>query len=568
MRSLSAGQLAILAGTVKAGSWVFDVADTASATHYWSTKNVTCGGQAYTFKIINFSGITLARPRTESGIMPPSELTFSIINTSNLYEPSDFENCYVTLHLFMGNGTDAEVEIRAWKFLVKKVEGSYQQLDFTCEDFFAQYVEGDYPGAQYTMESVDPSWLAADAAWLAADMAWSVGATGSAATFGIKTRDIFPSVDGDIDDDCCLPLPFGTCYVPIRSVYIPSSRFYVLGPTISNGASVTYDVLASRTPREYSTKVEYLKASYSFTQYTKVSADGYSFLTVQPMVAGGPAVGVYANGDNWYDVPMEFTRSDTAIMTNPSDIIKYVLQDMGVAAADIDATSFASAASTYYGWGLKYNGAFWHVITREKALTLLLSMCHATINVGTALELSILDSRSKKTITEADIIRSGETGAGTFKQSMYTRTLSQCGNVSYSPTGDAQDIGLNLLVSAENAKEHIDPEVFEMPFVQDVTLAERIAGLYLQRKLLKKSEERMSVKSTCLALDPGDFITISGNNYGGTHDVIVDSIAIKKDLSCDLICSGYSGAIGNYPFLAMRASDSVRVTESKSITRV
>ena len=154
--------------------------------------------------------------------------------------------------------------------------------------------------------------------------------------------------------------------------------------------------------------------------------------------------------------------------------------------------------------------------------------------------------RTQKTITGADILRGGETGIGTYRYSVFTRTLATCGNVLYSPTDDAQDIGVNALIAAKTDKMHIDSEPFNMPFVADATIAGKIAKLYFQRKLLTKSEERMTVKATCVALDPGDFITVSGDNYGGEHPVIVDSMTIRKDCSIDLTCTGYTDTIDNY----------------------
>lgn len=573
MLSLTAGQQAVVDSPVKSVSWLFDVVDKNLVSYRWSTKlAVDTGysgvlteigsdgvyadpavdgvltGMTYAFKIVNFSGVSLSRPRTESGIMPPSELTFSVINKDNVYNADDFDDGYVTLSLHVGDVTGAETKIRSWKFLIKKVDSAYQQLDFTCEDFFQQYIEGDYPGAQYVLEDLNSAWEAGTV-W-EAGTAWGASATGALITFGVKVRDIFPSADGDIDDDVCLPLPFGTCYVPIRSAYIVADRYYVLGPTIANGAAVTYTISEVRTPRDYSVKVAYTSASYTFTQSTKVNADGYTFRVFQPMIAGtnppGFTNGVFPDGDHFFDVPTKFTRSDTAAVTNPADVIEYVLKDMGVASADIDATSFAAAHATFATWGLAFNGAFWRVAPREKVLSLLLSMCHSTLIVGETLELHVLDSASKKTLTSADIIRGGDTGAGSFQHSVFTRMLADCGNVLYSPTDDAQDIGLSVLVAAKIAKSHIDSDVFSMPMVQDATIAGKVAGLYLQRKLLKKSEERFSAKGTCLAVQPSDFLTLSGSNYGGTHLVIVDSMKIGKDLAIDFVCTGFSDTIDNY----------------------
>jgi len=544
MRSFDATQLAVVAHDVKSVSWLFDVGDVTAVTHYWSTKAVTAGGHAYTFKVVDFSGVSLSRPKTESGIIPPSELSFTLINKDNVYAPSDFENCSVTLRLYIGNGTDAEVSIRAWKFLVKRVDSAYQTLQFTCEDFFSGYLDGNYPGVQYLQESIEPAWdtgISWDTGW-----DWASGAEGTALSYGIKVKDIFPGTEGDIDDDCCIPLPFGTCYIPVRSAYITDDRFYVLGPTVVDGVAVTYTITACRTPREYSAKTEYTEPANTFTQYTKQSVTGYSFRTYQAIIPAGGSNAVFENGDQYYDLPTEFSRSDTSTVTNPADVVEYLLTDIGVASGDIDSTTFASAHTTYDTWTLEFAGAFWETCTREEALLKLLSMCHATLIIGETIEMRIMTSASQKTVTSADIICDGSTGPGSFSQSMFTRSTYDCGNLLYSPTGDSQDLLLSSLVSATNGRTNIDSDTFEAPFISDATIAGNLAKLWYQRKLFKKAEERFSGKATLIGLDPGDFITITGNDYGGSHVAIVDSMKINKDVSIEFVCTTFSDTIQDY----------------------
>jgi hypothetical protein len=376
---------------------------------------------------------------------------------------------------------------------------------------------------------------------------WYAGGGGKTITNGLKVRDIFPSTDGDINDDCCVPMPFGTCYIPIRSAYITDDRYYVLGQTVSRDAYITYTISNVRTPRDYSTKTEWPEESPSiFPQYTKTSDDGHRFRVFQALIAEGDVNGVFPNGDHFYDMPTNFSRSDTVSITNPSDVIKWVLIDIGLDESIIDTTTFTSAGSTFTSWGLEFNGAVWEVITREKILTHLLSMCNSTIIPTEKVELHVLSSTSQKTITSADITKDSEVGIGSFRHSKLDRTLNDCGNVSYSPASDSQDIGVNALVQAKDSQKNIDPEIIEMPFISDATIAKKLAKLYYQRKLLKKAEESMTVKSPFLILQPSDFVTIQGTNYGGEHDAMIDSITIRKDLSVDLKCITFKDTIENY----------------------
>lgn len=566
MLNLTASQQAIVDSPLKTVSWLFNVTDKNLNTYYWSTKYVsplglgviwasginwdtgidwTDGGDGsgYDFKITNFQGVRISRPKTETGIMPPSELTFSVPNKDSVLNPDDFEGGYVKLILMVGDTIAEDSQIGIWKFLIKKVTVAYQLLDFTCEDFFQQYLQGDYPRSQYKISGDAVAW-ASGVGW-ASGIVWTDGTSYSGETYGVKVHDIFPNTSGvgNLSDFVCLPLPFGTCYVPIRPAYIDTDWFYVLGPTTANGVAITYSIAKVRSPRDYSAKAEYAS---TFTQSTKVNADGYLFRVFQAALSSAPTDGLFSLGDHYYDLPTKFSRSDTVDITDFADAIKYVLLDIGVSPLDIDDASFATAKATFAGWGLTCNGAFWKVTTRENAITALLLQCHSTLIIGEQISLKVLDSTSQKTLTSADILKPQETGAGTFRNMRLTQILADSGNIKYSPTDDAQDVGVSNLVAAKTTKKIIDSDILNFPFVQNATIARQIARLHFQRKLLKKAEQRITTKGNCVALQPSDFITIQGDNYGGNHDIIIDSMVIKKALSIDIIGTSFTDTIENY----------------------
>lgn len=547
MKDFTVAQEALLYSNSKNISWLFNVS-AVGVDYYWSTKNVTFDGQAYTFKVIDFNGLTLARPKTEMGIMSPSSLSFTISNRSSLIDPDNLEEGFVTLILIMSDGTNAAIEMMRWKFLIKKAKGAYQSIVIDCEDFYQQFIEGNYPITQFSLSDLNVQWDSEDSiVWDSEDsIEWYAGGSGIDSTDGLKTRDIFPASTGDITDDVCLPMIFGTAYIPLRSVYTDGDRYYVLGPTVSKGVGITYTIDKVRTPRAYSAKSEFDLVT-DFVQATKVTVAGQSFRMFQANVSpgeGGTAA-FFANGDNFYDLPTQFSRSDTATMTNPADIIQYVLLDMGYAESDIDQDSFDYCHTAYDEWGLEFNGGFWKVVSREQALTYLLSMCHATLLFTDKVYLQILDSASQLTITSEDILKSSETGKGSYSIEKLEKTLSDCGNIQYSPTGDSQDLGVSALVAALDSTKTIDSEERMMMFIADETLSKQMGRLYFQRKLLKKSNEKFTAKSHCLKLQPSDFFTIQGDNYGGTHDLMVDVMFIKKDLAIDFTCIGFKATIEN-----------------------
>lgn len=483
----------------------------ASGYHYAIEDGVVWSdggdGSGYEFRVTKFYGITLSRPRLENGTFAPNELAFSIVNPNSALDPDDFEGGSVRLILMMGDGTNEETPLASWKYKIKRVSGAYQTLDFVCEDFFQEYLAGSYPG--------------------------------------LKVHDVFPHTSGvgNLSDWVSMPLPFGQCYVPVRPAYITDGWYYVLGPTTVNGSAVTYTIDAVRSPRDYSTKAEYTE---TFTQATKADADAVDYRVFTAALSGAPLDGLFTLGDHYYDLPTQFSRSDTAAVTNPADVIQWVLLDLGVDAGDINAAAFAAAEATYDAWGLAFAGAFWHQVSREQALVSLLDQCHSTLKIDEQISLAVFDSSSQKTLTAADIVKPRETAEGTFRHVRLERTLADCGNVEYSPTDDAQDVGVNALVAAKVTKTIADDRRLAMPFVADADIAKQLAKLFFQRRLLKKSEQRFTAKATCLALEPGDFITISGAHYGGDHAVLIDSMTIKRDCSIDFRCTEFSDTIDNY----------------------
>lgn len=567
MRTLTATQTAILASPIKTLTWLFTVTDANLQRYYWSTKATTAagvgivwasgvawetgvawtdgaGGVGYAFKVIDFTGITMARPRTETGIVPPGSVTFTVLNKDHTLTAATFEGGSVHVALVMGDTVAPDSQIAAWKFLIKRVSGKYQTLEFTCEDFFSQYLEGTYPGMQYRMTGDAVAW-AAGIAW-EAGTAWTDGTSSSGQTFSAKVHDIFPTTNGvgDLSDWVCTPQPFGTCYVPLRhAVTIGADGYYVLGPTIAGGVPLTYTISKVRSPRDYSAKAEYAGV---FTQATASSSESGDFRVFTADLAAPPLDGLYTLGDHYYDLPTKYSRSDTATLTNPADVIRYLLLDIGVQPGDLDAASFATAAATFTGWGLAFAGAIWKVTTREKALTSLLAQCHATLVIGEQIALMVLDATSRQTLTAADILATRDTGPGTYRHTRLERTLADCGTVRYSPTDDAQDVAVAALVAAKATKQNTDDTALELPFIADGTIAKRLARLYFQRKLLKASTQRFTAKATCLALEPSDVCTLTGDNYGGTHALMVDAMTISRDGSVDFQCTEYSDTLENY----------------------
>lgn len=608
MLSLDATQQRIIAADAITVSWLFDVTDgeTPSSDYYWSTKTRTWGGQSYEFRVRpeSFRGVQMHRSRSEHGIIAPSGLTFEVVDPDGEFTASEFEYGAIVVRLVMDDGTDEE-EIRSWKFMIQSAVKAYHKIVFECVDFLQVYSAGSYPNTQLV-------------------------------------RDLFASSDSVPDDNVCVPVPFGTAYVPLRSVYVDAAidvtattiaavassnggrcsftdsgsglgdferdryitvsgftnaanngtfralsvaagkievskdaglaaeaagdsvtieqgtRYYILGPD-----GYTYSISEARSPRLWGRKSVWTSAGYTFDQST-INDGTTDWKAFQPIVVdldgdGTPEVpGLWQQGEQFLDLPTKFTRSDTSTMTGPAEIIETVLEDIGVPSADLDTgagSTFSAAATVYSGWGLEFNGAFWYKRSREQVLAALLNQCHSTLIVGEKVQLSVLSATSQATITASDVIKMRDVGEGTFSRKVKkNRTINDCGYVAWQESGEAQDRFLKSRVPAKSSSTQVSQEVLEVPFVQDSQDVQRIGSLYYQRKLLPDGEVSFTGMPALLALQPDDVITLNDSDrYGGSYDVLIDSITIRRDGAVDIQAITHSASLDDWGDLAPSA---------------
>jgi len=490
MLSLTDSQLELLQNTYKSIIWLFDVTDKNNNAYYWSTRDYTYDSTSYTFNIVEFSGISLNRSRSEENIIAPSEVRIKIGNVGNTYSADDFTNGEVLISLIVDDSFIAK-----WKFNIIKAYGSYQTITLECEDFLQKYLEGAYPNTQL-----------------------------------IKA--LFPDEYYE-EEDVCVPVCFGTAYIPLRPVEIEGSRYYLLGPT-----DRTYTITEVHTPSEWGIKYSWSSSSYSFNQYTKEDQFGNSWQVFQPIIAdsnldGTPdACGLWIEGQRILDMPTQFSYNS---ITNPADVIKEILKDFGVPENEIDSDSFSDAATTFNNWGLTFNGGLWTKSDRKSILSMLLNSCHSRILVRDKLYLSVLSKTSQKTITTSLVAKES------FDYSKLSEELSDSGYVAWQKEGEPQDNMLKALVPGKGTTtDYISDEIIYIPWVQNAVHVQKLACLVFQRKFFKIAELTFEGRSELLTLEPGDVITINGDNYGGTYKAIVDEVEIKNDLTVRITATRHS----------------------------
>jgi len=604
LRTFNAQQSAIVASLIKTDiSWLFEIDKDGDGDidYYWSTKAKTWSTQAYTFAVTEFSPLKMERNRSEYGINAPPAFDFTISNEGTTLYPSDFTGGNVTVKLvvkswvrkvtvtvtggtipavgatmtgvtsgetailvsapdawtgdvacyftsqsgafesenvsFTGGGTGTiaadltyaqeEAEVATWNFDFISVAPKYQTLQFDCQSWIEKYLTGVYPNTQ-TLDS------------------------------------LWPSDQNDYTG--CVPLIFGTCYIPVHTAFITDDRFYVLGP-----ATPTYTITKSRSPIEVSTVSEWLPANYAFNQYTKAGGDGANYKVFQLIgttVTEDPTGNIlyklwnaltgsnsgsdtiitnYNPGAGYLSLPTKYSRDDTVSMTTPTSVLHYILEDFGIPSARIDSTSMATVAATIAGWGLTWNVGLFNQDDRKTLLSSLLQQCHVELIIRDKVYFKVHAKASQRTITATDVIE------GTFDYRVNKKELSNCGYVLYpDPSGDVPVSKLTKTLVPALAATTIKSSIeVDCQFVSSGSIHAQVLGsLSLQRQLLVEADVSLNAKSFLLALEPDDFVTMSGDNYGAgvgnTYPVLIDSMSIGKDLEITVAGTRFSAALSDF----------------------
>jgi len=423
--------------------------------------------------------------------------------------------------------TDAESEMVSWNFDFAGVSPVDQTLKFECQSWIQKYLEGVYPNT----ETFDSLW---------------------------------PSDQNDYSG--CVPLIFGTCYIPLHSAFISTDRFYILGP-----AGPTYTITKSRSPVEIDTVTEWVPASYTFSQSNKAGSDGANYRAFQLIGTtvttdptgnvlyklwnrifgshqGEDLITTQSNiGASYLSLPTKYSRDDTVSLTNPGDVIHYILEDFGIPSALLDATTLASVIATFTGWGLTWNTGLYEQKDRKTLLASLCNQCH--------LELIVRDKVYFKVhvIAPVDTITSSDTIPDSFNYKATKPEIANCGYASFpDPSNDVPVSKLTRkLVPAKAATTQKSTIEVDCSFVSSGTVhAQRLGSLVLQRKLLPIADVSFVEKGYMLAVEPDDFITVSDANFGAgvgnTYVILIDSVSYNPDSSISFTGTRFSDALEDF----------------------
>ena len=543
--------------------WLFEVDSgaTGEIDHRWTAgDDVTYGGENYTFKVIKFDDIDMARGQAEVGIQAPSKFRFTITNKDNTLRRDSFTfptevtvRAVVKADLRMQPDPGAggaeyqdreleatrpvEAEIRVLRFAVNQITSVGQTMTFHCKDWLTDILEGYYPNEPL----VHTLWPAKNCKLISGPGFHNQG-KGGLYSFG----------DWALPEaDTCVPVIFGNPTIPVTAVYLNETDLvkYLLGPS----SGVTYSVDFIKSPRDWTGGHEgiFYDSEYTTNQYARQGSDGqyykfYELLALDCLPAdepdGTPDTNLfwgvdYGDDVEFYNVPMKYSRSDTVELTNPAEVIEYILEDMGVPSDRIDDDSKAAAAAIFDGWGLEWHGGFWRREKRRDIIARLLVMCHMELIVRDKIYFKV-HSAEVQHVVEKEWVEKG-----TFKmEPVEVQEDNDCVNVAYQEANECLDQLLVAEVAVKDTSDNPTDEVVRADFVQNSVHAQKLGILAGQRKLRPDFLVSGYFKGKCLQLECDDVISVHPADYGNwLHDnpseaegrayhVLIDKMRISRDL--------------------------------------
>ena len=466
----------------------------ASETKFIATQ------KTHDFRIVDFSGISLKRNNSEVGIQTADTLNFSIDNSDSAFTASDFITGNVVLQLNLNSPTISELNFYSWKFVIQLANETPSKLiKIKAIDIVQQAIDEDYPRTKLISDIVVP---------------------------GANRGDL----------SACVPVPIGKPYIPLTPVYHDgiSSTLYLLGPITVNGAAVTYTVYKAKSPKEVG-NVEYTEF------FNQTTIDGYRYFYLTP-TNGGPTTAniMFQNGERLYDLPVQFSRSDTAALTNPADAIQFILEDMGL---EIDPVTFASAKTIYTTRTLVWNRAWRYKTPSKNIFAELQNSCASSLRSQETVELIPFDATSLTTISNDNVYLTGnETSEDSFSlRNVQNNSTNDSGYVAAQEADIPQDVLIRVIVPAGgDTTDNPTSDTLNLFAVQDSQDVQKLGIMYFQKKLDKLNELSFVGQPELLSFLPDQIVSIGTDYAESSTKVIVESLNISSDFKLSFKCLQFS----------------------------
>lgn len=455
--------------------WLFD----CGGLTLTDGQAVTIYEKIFTPAITSFSGIPDNAIQAHQNLIPENKTTISIFAGKDDISRANYINQFATISLAESDGV-----AKSWVYIVDDLTFCNGVWSFDLVDPLSFVTGQDYPIGEL-----------------------------------VSSYDESETVTHAGDSKACVPEIFGEPYIPVRTAYMSGQRYYIIGP------DDTYTISEGAYPVEWPEEITFS------TGFTQTTISGLGVLRLE-------------NHDAFYDgqlfdMPLKYSRTDTASLTNPADILSYIIQQfLPVTMLDLSGT-WATAKATFETIGIELNIGFYVKSTLGNAICSILRACNATLRRTNKIELVYLDDVVIRNI-DSDVM-----GGFQFNRD-YNKQAFDGGYIGYWPTVQGgEPVKIAIPVNGESFTV-ADSDTIEVPGLTDTVILQKIGIRGIREKLLRNGEIRSNAKF-CFDLGTWDKITVIDDPaYNNFNHLYVESVKISQNLiDSEIVFSVFSSDLGD-----------------------
>lgn len=242
--------------------------------------------------------------------------------------------------------------------------------------------------------------------------------------------------------------------------------------------------------------------------------------------------GLWLSGDEFLPPLVKYYRNDTYFLDNPTEILEYVLEDLGLSEDDLDTTSsWATTESILNTREVAFSGGFWKKNPTEKVIASILTQFDGYIYESDKVELHLFDSASTETFDTSKTI------SKSFRPVSRAKATNDGGRVAWHEAETPQDVLLGKAVvrlyNDQSSVSKPSKEVLECPLLTNSVSAQKAGMMYFSKKFLVSGTDTFSIPitklSTKASIRPGVVVTLDDDMFGEEHDIVVTEVDFGRE---------------------------------------
>jgi hypothetical protein len=551
--------------------WLFDFDD---GSYLWSTQAVTCDGESYEAKVDpeSFDGVEIAGGYNGADrIQVVKDLTIEVWDPDGSYASADFAGLDVKIHAWVDDGSAAGV-VRTFLMTVLSAIRVYDVLHLTLQDSFVYHeLEKFYPNQPL----VDDIW----------------------------------SSTGDSKLGYCMPVSFGTAYIPLPSVYVSGAKsltastisfnadtntisdsgsglgifkntnsIVTSGGSDNNGTYIPISVSASEIVLSSNDTITTEAAGDSVTitqglRYYVLGEDTSTYTISQVRAPEGWPRTVWESADYTFsqetqdgykvfqaiihDADNDGTVDSNGLFRDGDRFAPIFAKYSRADTADLTNPAeilsdlvFSGSSITVdpgpYDLSVSFNGAFTERRRKYEWASEILLAANA------ALVIDETGHRQVRTLlnTPKAKIDTSEVFEDQFEYSpVLNKEPYDGGYIKFPKDGAPQALSYKYKVALDGSSStNPTGDTLDLSFVWDSQEAQKLGILWLERSIDKKAEVSVEARLTQILRNPGDVVEVSGADYDAdtSYHAVVRSVHITEDMEVGLDCERFGHDLSLY----------------------